>query len=294
MLSLATILRFIFGASMPKHFMYVCLALLAFAANSILCRYGLSEGWIDPASFTFIRLLSGAVTLIVLCLISLKKIDRPKQQHWLGASFLLVYAVTFSFAYISLDTATGALILFGTVQLLMISTSLIKGQRLSATEWCGFTLACIGFLILTAPHVTQPSWSGLFLMIIAGLGWGLYTLNGKGSKQPLMDTALNFSIATVPAVLLFVFITELHITTVGVFIAIASGALASGIGYAVWYAALPHLTTTQAATSQLLVPVIAGLGGVLLLNEAISLSLTIAACLVLGGVYLVISVKVAQ
>lgn len=275
---------------MPKHFLYVCLALVAFAANSILCRYGLAQGWIDPASFTFIRLFSGAITLLILCLLRLKKIDKPQKQHWLGASFLLLYAVTFSYAYISLDTATGALILFGTVQLLMISTSLIKGQHLSRVEWCGFALACTGFLILTLPHVTQPSWSGLILMIIAGLGWGLYTLNGKGSRQPLMDTALNFSIATVPAVLLFVFITELHLTTVGVLIAIASGALASGIGYAIWYAALPHLTTTQAATSQLLVPIIAGVGGVLLLNETVSLSLIIAACLVLGGVYLVINV----
>ncbi len=280
---------------MAKHFIYVCLALTAFAANSILCRYGLAQGWIDPASFTFIRLLSGAITLIILCLVSvkkdLKKIALPQKQHWLGASFLLIYAVTFSFAYISLDTATGALILFGTVQLLMISTSLIKGHKLSTMEWIGFSLACIGFLILTLPHVTQPSWSGLILMIISGLGWGFYTLNGKGSKQPLIDTGLNFTIATIPAVLLFLFFTDLHITTAGVLVAIASGALASGIGYAIWYAALPHLTTTQAATSQLLVPIIAGVGGVLLLAESLSLSLIIAAFLVLGGVYLVINVK---
>jgi drug/metabolite transporter (DMT)-like permease len=276
---------------MPKYFIYIFLALIAFAANSILCRYGLHLGWIDPASFTFIRLLAGAVTLIILCLLSQKKILAPKKQHWLGAVFLSVYAVTFSFAYISLDTATGALILFGAVQLLMISSSLLNGQRLSTIEWCGFSLACIGFLILTVPHVSQPSWSGLILMIAAGLSWGFYTLNGKGSKQPLMDTALNFSIAVVPAACLFIFITEFHITTLGVFIAVASGSLASGIGYSIWYAALPYLTNTQAATSQLLVPVIAGAGGVLLLGEAISLSLIIAACFVLGGVYLVISMK---
>lgn len=280
---------------MAKHFIYVCLALTAFAANSILCRYGLAQGWIDPASFTFIRLFSGALTLIILCLIlnkkELKPITAPKKQHWLGASFLLIYAVTFSFAYISLDTATGALILFGTVQLLMISSSLLKGQRLSRAEWLGFSLACIGFLLLTLPHVTQPSWSGLILMIISGLGWGLYTLNGKGSKQPLLDTGLNFTIATVPAILLFLVFSDRHISIAGAWVAIASGALASGIGYAIWYAALPHLTTTQAATSQLLVPIIAGVGGVLLLAESISLSLIIAAVLVLGGVYLVINVK---
>ena len=276
---------------MPKHFIYVILALIAFAANSILSRYGLYLGSIDPASFTFIRLLAGAVTLILLCLLSLQKIDKPKKQHWLGGSFLILYAVTFSFAYISLDTATGALILFGTVQLLMICTSLIKGQRLRAVEWCGFTLACIGFLILTVPHITRPSWSGLILMIIAGLGWGLYTMNGKDSKQPLMDTALNFSIATVPAACLLLFITQLHITTSGVLVAIDSGSLASGIGYAIWYAALPHFSTSPAAASPLLVPVIAGAGGVLLLSEALSVSLIIAACFVLGGVYLVISMK---
>jgi drug/metabolite transporter (DMT)-like permease len=276
---------------MPKYLIFVCLALVAFAANSILCRYGLNLGWIDPASFNFIRLLSGAITLIFLCLLSHKKISKPKKRHYLGATFLSIYAITFSFAYISLDTATGALILFSAVQLLMISVSLIKGQRLNKIEWCGFTLACIGFLILTLPHATQPSWSGLILMIIAGFSWGFYTLNGKGSKQPLLDTALNFTIATLPAAFLFVFINEFHITTLGVLIAIASGSLASGIGYAIWYSALPYLTNTQAATSQLLVPVIAGAGGVLLLNEAISLSLIIAACFVLGGVYLVISIK---
>jgi drug/metabolite transporter (DMT)-like permease len=290
-LLLSTIKNFVLGGAMPKHYFYVCSALIAFAANSILCRYGLHLGWIDPASFTIIRLLAGAVTLLFLCLLSLKKIEKPKQQHWLGASYLGVYAVAFSFAYISLNTATGALILFGTVQLLMIGTSLLKGQRLRAVEWCGIVLACIGFLVLTAPHVTKPSWSGLILMIIAGLGWGLYTINGSGSKQPLMDTTLNFSIASVPIACLLIFISQLHITTLGVFIAIASGSLASGIGYAIWYAALPYLTTTQAATAQLLVPVIAGAGGVLLLNEALSVSLIIAACLVLGGVYLVICAK---
>jgi drug/metabolite transporter (DMT)-like permease len=276
---------------MPKYLIYVCLALIAFAANSILCRYGLHLGWIDPTSFTFIRLLSGAITLLFLCLLRHIKIYKPQKRHYLGAIYLSLYAIAFSFAYISLDTATGALVLFGSVQLLMISVSLIKGQRLNIKEWCGFTLACAGFLILTVPHVTQPSWSGLILMIIAGFSWGFYTLNGRGSEQPLLDTALNFSIAIIPAALLFLFITEHHITVIGVVIAIASGALASGIGYAIWYAALPHLTTTQAATSQLLVPVIAGAGGVLLLNEVLSMSLIIAASFVLGGVYLVISIK---
>jgi len=276
---------------MSKYFFYVVLALTAFAANSILCRYGLHLGWIDPASFTFVRLLAGALTLILLCLLSLKRIEKPKRQHWLGASYLCVYAVTFAFAYISLDTATGALILFGTVQLLMIGSSLLKGRGLRTMEWCGVSLACIGFLILTAPHVTQPSWSGLMLMVVAGLGWGLYSLNGRGSKRPLMDTALNFSIATVPAACLLPFIIQLHITPLGLLVAVASGSLASGIGYAVWYTVLPHLTTTQAATAQLLVPVIAGAGGVLLLNEALSISLVIAACFVLGGVYLVINTK---
>jgi drug/metabolite transporter (DMT)-like permease len=276
---------------MSKYFFYVVLALTAFAANSILCRYGLHLGWIDPASFTFVRLLAGALTLILLCLLSLKKIEKPKRQHWLGASYLCVYAVTFAFAYISLDTATGALILFGTVQLLMIGSSLLKGRGLRTMEWYGVSLACIGFLILTAPHVTQPSWSGLMLMVVAGLGWGLYSLNGRGSKRPLMDTALNFSIATVPAACLLPFIIQLHTTPLGLLVAVASGSLASGIGYAVWYTVLPHLTTTQAATAQLLVPVIAGAGGVLLLNEALSISLVIAACFVLGGVYLVINTK---
>ncbi len=285
---------------MIRQLCLVSLALTAFAANSILCRYALygesgNGGWIDPASFTAIRLFSGAITLVLLVFIFQRGLSKPARQNYLGAIFLLIYAVTFSFAYISLDTATGALILFGTVQLLMITFSLIKGQRLNKREWIGFSIACCGFLFLTLPHVSAPSWSGLLLMVISGFGWAFYTLNGKGSTQPLMDTALNFSLAIIPALLpvivLIAIDTELQLSTNGILFAVASGALASGIGYAIWYAVLPSITTTQAATSQLLVPIIAGIGGILLLQEPLSSSLLISGLLILGGVYLVVNKK---
>ncbi|MGH1486238.1 MAG: DMT family transporter [Cellvibrionaceae bacterium] len=273
---------------MTKNIVYVLLALTAFAGNSILCRYGLHGNLIDPASFTLIRLASGAFTLLIIILISQQGISKPERRHWLGASYLFLYAATFSFAYISLDTATGALILFGTVQITMIGFSLLKGQRLSKHEWAGLLIACLGFLLLTLPHLTAPSWQGLALMLVSGIGWALYTLNGKGSTRPLMDTTLNFILAT-PVALLLLFLNETHsLSTAGVITAIASGALASGLGYAIWYAVLPHITTTQAASSQLFVPVIAAIGGLLFLAEPLTLVLVLASLLILGGIYLVI------
>jgi drug/metabolite transporter (DMT)-like permease len=276
---------------MTKNASFVLLALIAFAGNSILCRYGLRGDLIDPATFTLIRLLSGAITLALIVFISRQSIKAPQKQHYLGASYLFLYAATFSFAYISLDTATGALILFGTVQITMIGLSLIKGQRLSKKEWLGLSIACSGFLLLTLPHLTTPSWQGLMLMLASGIGWALYTLNGKGSKQPLVDTALNFLLAAPIGLILIILNTNSILSTAGIITAITSGALASGIGYAIWYAVLPYITTTQAATSQLFVPVIAAIGGLLFLAEPLTLLLLISSILILGGIYLVIQYK---
>jgi len=299
----------------------ICSALTAFAANSILCRYALkpitleahtlepsileqgplgvnalNTAAIDPISFTLIRLFSGAAILLLLIFLRRKKSAvriKPSKSNRLGAFYLTFYAITFSLAYITLDTATGALILFGTVQLCMISVALLKGQRLNQREWIGYSIAFSGFLLLTLPHVTAPSAFGLVLMIIAGVGWAFYTLNGKESTEPLTDTMINLCIASLfmtPIGLVLFLLPDfsLHITLNGALAAIASGALASGIGYAIWYTALPLITTTQAATAQLLVPIIAAIGGIVLLGESISLLLVIAGAIMLGGIYLLV------
>lgn len=291
---------------MNKTLLLVASALIAFAANSILCRYALGDNSIDPISFTLIRLVSGALLLTLLFIFfNQEKDSEPgtiiakaniSANNLLGAVYLLLYALTFSFAYITLDTATGALLLFGTVQLCMIGIALFKGKRLSGREWLGVTTACAGFLILTVPHVTTPSLSGLVLMVMSGLGWGLYTLNGKDSVKPLKDTMINFNLASLLAIpiggLVLTLSQQLIFLSIeGVTLAIASGALASALGYAIWYAVLPMISTTQAATSQLLVPVIAAIGGLLLLQEALSLLTIMSGIIMLSGIYLVIQAK---
>lgn len=291
---------------MNKTLLLVASALVAFAANSILCRYALGDNSIDPISFTLIRLVSGALLLTLLFIFfNQEKDSEPgtiiakaniSANNLLGAVYLLLYALTFSFAYITLDTATGALLLFGTVQLCMIGIALFKGKRLSGREWLGVTTACAGFLILTVPHVTTPSLSGLVLMVMSGLGWGLYTLNGKDSVKPLKDTMINFNLASLLAIpiggLVLALSQQLIFLSIeGVTLAIASGALASALGYAIWYAVLPMISTTQAATSQLLVPVIAAIGGLLVLQEALSLLTIMSGIIMLGGIYLVIQAK---
>ena len=308
-----------------KTFFLALLALLAFAGNSILCRLALSAGAIDAGSFTLIRLAAGIVTLFGLCLIanlmSAVVNDRDKNQRgssshgsslhgsglrasklhaskgsWLGGVSLFLYAAFFSYAYISLDTATGALILFGTVQIALILFGIVKGQRPSVLEYIGFITACFGFAYLLWPELSKPSVLGLCFMVIAGLAWAVYTVQGQGSKDPLSDTAYNFFRTTPLLIVLLAFMLfgvfgDFNITAGGVMLAIASGALTSGVGYALWYAALANMKNTTAAVSQLSVPVFAALFGLLFANEAISPRLLISAALVLGGILLVILVK---
>ena len=271
------------------------LALIAFAGNSVLCRLALTEPSIDPASFTLARLLSGIAALWVLLV--LKNIKAPSKSEqangsWLSAFMLLAYAALFSYAYVSIDTATGALVLFGSVQIALIVISLIKGHKLKLGEYAGVLLALSGFVYLVLPELQKPSLSGFIMMSIAGIAWAMYTVGGQGSSNALRDTAFNF-LRTTPLVivLLFVTLSSFSLTPYGVGLAVASGAITSGLGYAIWYAALPSLTTTQAAVIQLFVPVIAAFGGTLFANEAITLRLTIAAALVLGGIMLVIMAK---
>jgi drug/metabolite transporter (DMT)-like permease len=269
--------------------LFTSLALVAFAANSVLCRLALGEHTIDAASFTIIRLTSGAVALGLI--LSLRGSASAILHHgsWRGAFSLFLYAAAFSFAYLSLTTGTGALILFGSVQLTMILVSLYQGERLHAMEWTGVVLAFAGFVWLVLPGVAAPSPSGFALMTVAGIAWGAYTLLGRGSTKPLSDTSANF-LRTLPflALLLPAIVWRRQLTTEGVILAMSSGAIASGVGYAIWYRALAGLNSTSAAVVQLSVPVIAAAGGAVFVAEAISLRLAISSLMILGGIAVVI------
>jgi len=266
------------------------LALLAFAGNSVLCRLALAEGAIDAASFTWIRLLTGALVLSVLARFSgFNSQQIPRKVNWYAASMLFIYAIAFSYAYVSLDTGTGALILFGTVQVTMIFLGVRAGDRLDAYQWLGVALALTGLTVLLLPGASVPSFVGFILMLAAGLAWGLYSLAGKRSRTPLFDTASNFY-GTVPLALMLLIITVGHstISLNGLVLAILSGGLTSGIGYAIWYKALEGLSAAQAAVSQLFVPLIAALGGVMFAGEVVGLPLVIPTLLIMSGVLLVI------
>ncbi len=268
------------------------LALVAFAANSVLCRLALGEKAIDASSFTIIRLLSGAIVLLILFKIKNNELSSNSRGSWYSGIMLFLYAITFSFAYITLDTGTGALILFGSVQITMIALSLLSGNRLHFTEWLGVIIAFAGFLYLIMPGVTAPSTTGFLLMTVAGVAWGIYTINGKGSKNPLSDTTFNF-LRTVPfiIIMLLVVLKDVNFTSKGILLAIISGGVTSGIGYTIWYMALKGLTSTQAAVVQLLVPVIAAFGGVIFIFEKITFRLTISSTMILGGILFVVMGK---
>ena len=269
--------------------LFTTFSLVAFAANSVLCRLALGENTISASGFTIIRLLAGALILFIILIFKKKKTTGKSKGSWLGSFMLFLYAITFSYAYITLDTATGALILFGSVQTTIILLSLISGDRLNATEWIGVVIAFLGFLYLISPSVTTPSVLGFLLMSIAGMAWGVYTLKGRKSNQPVMDTAYNFIRSLLFVLILSLFtIQKSHFTQEGILLAIASGGLTSGIGYVIWYKALGRLSAVQAAVVQLFVPVIAAFGGVLFLSEVITLRLTISALLILGGILLVV------
>lgn len=265
----------------------VTLALIGFASNSLLCRTALLRArTIDPASFTTIRIVAGALTLSILALLRSGANRRPTGT-WRSAAALFVYAITFSLAYVRLTTATGALILFTVVQLTMIGSVLLRGDRLRATQTTGLIIAFAGLVLLCAPGVEAPSAIGALLMSCAGVAWGIYSLRGRSSDDPLRDTAGNFARA-VPLALLttLFFLSAANITARGALLAAASGAFASGLGYSLWYAAVPRLTAVRASIVQLAVPVFTAAGGVLILGETITLRLIVAAAATLGGVAL--------
>ena len=262
-------------------------AMVAFAGNSLLCRLALQDTAVDAASFTTLRLISGALTLWLI--VRMRRGTFVAGGSWLSAFALFGYAAGFSFAYTQLSAATGALLLFGAVQATMIGHGLWVGERLSKLQLIGLMLALAGLVTLLSPGISAPPMLGSLLMLSAGVAWGVYSLRGRREGNPIDTTAGNF-LRAVPISLALTAVTlnRTAIDTAGFWYAIASGALASGIGYAIWYTALPALKATQAATVQLSVPVIAALGGLLILGESITLRLCLVSVAVLGGVALVI------
>lgn len=282
----------------------LALVLVAFAANSLLNRLALTplqpngELAIDPISFTLIRLVAGAVMLSLLVILSGKKLVRPNRLQFRGAIFLFAYAVAFSCAYINLGAAIGALILFAMVQISILCVAAFEGKKLLPWEWFGSAMAMLGLVILTLPSILGATGEGLVhvgymsfvFMVISGIAWGLYTVNGAASKDALLDTTMCF-ILSLPLIVLATVLASLRqdltISINGIALAICSGAFASGLGYALWYRLLPQLSKSQAATSQLLVPVIAAAGGFVLLDERLGFSFLLASLFILGGVFMV-------
>jgi len=266
------------------------LAMIAFAGNSLLCRVALRDTGIDAASFTTLRLVSGAVTLWLVA--RMRRRTHTGRGNWLSAFALFAYAAGFSFAYISLPAATGALLLFGAVQATMIGHGIWAGERLRRLQLVGLVLALGGLAGLLLPGLSAPPLYGSLLMLSAGVAWGVYSLRGKGAGDPTRVTAGNFLRAVpVTAALSVLTINSASLDGAGFLYAILSGALASGIGYTIWYTALPALKATSAATVQLSVPVIAALGGIAFLGESPTLRLVLASVAILGGIALVILEK---
>lgn len=264
-------------------------AMVAFAANSLLCRVALRSMRIDAASFSFIRVLAGAVILWIIL-----AVRRPRQTgvagSWTSAAALFAYVGAFTFAYNTLAAGTGALLLFAAVQSTMISVGIARGEQLRAVQWTGIILAFAGLVLLVAPGVSTPPIAGSVLMLAAGVAWGIYSLRGKGATDPVAATAGNF-LRTVPMVVLLslVCLPWLRFDLAGVLYATISGAVTSGIGYVIWYAALPCLTATSAATVQLTAPVLAAVGGILFLGESLTWRFGLAAVAILGGIALVVT-----
>ena len=279
-------------------FFLTLLAMIAFASNSLLCRAALKQTSIDAASFTFIRIFSGALALWLI--ITMRKrtssvaavYDRRTHGNWISGLALFAYAATFSFAYNTLSAGTGALLLFGAVQATMILWGFREGERLRAIQVIGLLIAVIGLVVLVFPGLSAPPLIGSMLMLGAGVAWGVYSLRGKSSRDAIAATAGNFLRAVPFAALVSVLmLPKMHLDSLGITYAVISGAITSGLGYVIWYAALAGLKAASAATVQLSVPVLAATGGILLLGEPITLRYVIASVAVLGGIFLVVIEK---
>jgi drug/metabolite transporter (DMT)-like permease len=263
--------------------------MFAFAANSLLCRAALRTDAIDAASFTLVRLVAGALVLSLL--VRMRRAPAPAPRNVPSAAALFAYAIAFSIAYLKLPSGTGALVLFGCVQTTMIVAGLRGGERPRPAIWAAIAVALAGLVYLVLPGLGAPDPIGAALMALAGVAWGIYSLRGRGSPDPLAATAINFAWSVPLAVVAFVagLAFAPHASLRGVVLATASGAIASGVGYSIWYTALRGLTATRAAVVQLSVPVITAIGGVLLLGESLSGRLVVSALAILGGVAFVLT-----
>ena len=263
------------------------LAMIAFASNSLLCRLALKQTGIDAASFTFIRIFSGAAALWLI--MKLRRATWKEEGSWSSALALFIYAAAFSFASLDLSAGTGALLLFGAVQATMILWGFGKGERLDAIQMVGLIFAVTGLVVLMFPSLSAPPLIGSILMLGAGVAWGIYSLRGKGEKNPVSVTAGNF-VRAVPfaAAACIISVPWIHVDPAGVSYAMISGAIPSGLGYVIWYSALPGLKAASAATVQLSVPVLAATGGILLLGEPLTLRYLLASIAILGGIALVV------
>ncbi len=269
----------------------VAITLVAFAANSLLCRIALDGQLIDPVSFTTVRLVSGALALIPISrLVAEPKAEEKTKGSWSSGFALFAYAVAFSLAYVSLTTGTGALILFGSVQMTMIGAAIRSNEKLGPPQWIGLAAAMGGLVFLVLPGITAPDPLGASLMCVAGIAWGVYSIRGKGVSAPVSMTAANFARAAPMAILASaVAFSSIQVQPMGVLLALISGVVTSGVGYVLWYKSLRRLTTTQASVVQLLVPVLAAIGGIIFLSENVTERLITASILILGGVALAVT-----
>lgn len=295
-----------------KATIYTTVALIAFAANSLFCRMALADDYIDAWSFTIVRLVSAAGCLGIIMILHASHLQRQVRKmngtsndtllvlsdkgSWLSSFTLVIYALCFSIAYVELDTGTGALILFSAVQLTMIGWGIYKKEQLSVLQWTAFIVAVAGFIYLMLPSAAIPSPLAAILMTISGIAWGIYSIRGKTCVSPLRATGFNFirSLIAVPILLLvslyyldnmgLATVNLNNVTTKGILLAGASGAIASGIGYSIWYTAMPLLKNTQAAIVQLCVPILAAILGVVFLSEQPSLPFVVASTVILGAV----------
>ena len=271
--------------SRPATAIVTAVTMVAFASNSILCRLALAGDSIDPIGFTTVRLAAGAITLLAIARIGRRRRTADRRGSWASGFALFVYALGFSLAYVRLDAGVGALVLFGCVQLTMIVRGFAGGERPDALQWAGLVTAAAGLVVLVSPGLTAPAPMGSAMMAAAGIAWGVYSLRGRGARDPVIATTDNF-VRAVPMALAIavVGVGRLHATPRGIALAVASGAIASGIGYVLWYTALRGLSATRAASVQLTVPVIAAVGGIAVLSEIVTGRLALASTLVLGGV----------
>ncbi len=298
-----------------KAALYTIIALIAFAANSLFCRMALAEGYIDAWSFTIIRLLGGAICLSIIMVVHARRLTRQSMADtsidtdisinnnailndkgsWLSNISLVVYALCFSLAYVELDTGTGALILFAAVQLTMIGWGIYKKEQLSALQWIAFMVAVAGFIYLMLPSAAVPSLSGAAIMAISGIAWGVYSIRGQSCISPLRATGFNFirSLVAIPIIGLMAIGYLSNIQSEGIVLAFISGAITSGLGYSIWYTAMPLLKSTQTAVVQFCVPVLAAAAGVLFLSEQLTMRFIVASSIILGAVLVFILNKKA-